>query len=59
MQWPRVEHDEKSYPSVFADVVKQLTTGHILHDHEEICGRTYHLVPETQTCLCSHQRTGH
>lgn len=38
-----------SYPSMFADVVKQLTSRHILHDHEEIRGCTYHLVPKTQT----------
>lgn len=39
--------DEMSYPSMFTDVVKQLTSRHILHDHEEVCGCTYHLVPRT------------
>lgn len=39
--------DEMSYPSMFTDVVKQLTSRHILHDHEEICGCAYHLVPKT------------
>lgn len=38
-----------SYPSIFADVVKQFTSRHILHDHEEICGCTDHLIPATQT----------
>ncbi len=42
-----------SYPSMFADVVEQLTSRHILHDHEEICGCTYHLVPKTQTHVCT------
>lgn len=41
--------DEMSYPSMFTDVVKQLTSRHILHDHEEIGGRAYHLVPKTHT----------
>lgn len=40
--------DEMSYPSIFADVVKQLTSRDVLHDHEEICGCAYHLVPKTQ-----------
>lgn len=39
---------------MFADVVKQLTSRHILHNHEEICGCTYHLVPETQTFVLTH-----
>lgn len=39
--------DKMSYPSMFTDVVKQLTSRHILHDHEEICGGAYHLVPKT------------
>ena len=34
---------------MFADVVKQLPSRHILHNHEEICGCTYYLVPTTQT----------
>lgn len=38
---------------MFADVVKQLPSRHILHDHEEICGCTYHLVPKTQTYICA------
>lgn len=37
------------YPSVFADVVKQLASRHILHDHEEICWCTYYLVAGTRT----------
>lgn len=37
---------------MFADVVKQLTARNILHNHEEVCGCTYHLVPKTQTYAC-------
>ena len=42
-----------SHPSMFADVVKQLTSRHVLHDHEEICRCAYHLVPTTQTFICN------
>lgn len=45
--------DEMSYPSMFADVVKQLASRHVLHDHEEICGCTYHLVPKIQSHICT------
>lgn len=39
------------YPSIFADVVKQLTSRHILHNHEKVCGCAYHLVPETYVTI--------
>lgn len=42
--------DEVTYPSMFADVVEQLTPRHVLHDHEEICGCTYHLIPKIHIC---------
>lgn len=43
--------EKTSYPSIFADVVKQLTSRHILHNHEKICGSTYHLVPKTYVTI--------
>lgn len=41
-----------SHPAVFADVVKQLSSRHVLHDHEEVCGGAYHLVPVRHTGEC-------
>lgn len=41
-----------SHPAVFADVVKQLSSRHVLHNHEEVCGGAYHLVPVRHTCEC-------
>lgn len=35
-----------SYPSILADVIKQLTSRHILHNHEKICRGAYDLVPD-------------
>lgn len=35
-----------SYPSILADVIKQLASRHILHDHEKICRCAYDLVPD-------------
>lgn len=40
------------YPSMFTDVVKKLSAGHVFHDHEEICWRAYHLVSaNTSACF--------
>ena len=40
-----------SHPAVFADVVKQLSSRHVLHNHEEVCGGADHLVPTTHACV--------
>lgn len=36
---------------MFANVVKELSSRHVLHNHEEVCGGADHLVPTTHTCV--------
>lgn len=36
-----------SYLSIFADVIEELSTWDILHDHEDICRGANNLIPAT------------